>query len=271
MDLRSRSSSAFRFLAADLNDVHRLYAAAAGRDVDAIVHCGGISGPMLARDNPFLICETNIRGTAHVFELARQTSARRVVFCSSIAAYGPLSDPVVTEDGPLRPQTVYGASKVAGEAILRGYAEEHGVDGVALRIASVYGPGRRTQCFVRQLIEAALTRQVTHVAQSRRLRRQYVYVTDVVEAICRVVDAPRLPQRVYNIGSGSEHTLEEVATLVGQVVGPVDVTFDDSGDVRHHSCGRLDLAAAARDFEYRPAVPLEGGIANYAAWLRTRS
>ncbi len=200
------------FVEADLNDVHRLHAAARGRELTGIVHCGGVSGLMVARDNPFLICETNIRGTAHVFELARLVKAGRVVFCSSISAYGGTDlDALVTEDTPMRGLTTYGASKIAGEAILQAYAEEHGVDGVALRFTHVYGPGRETQCFVRQMIEDGLARRPSRLPHARRARRQYVYVSDVIDAICLALDADSLPRRSYNVGPGRQYTLAEVA------------------------------------------------------------
>ncbi len=138
--------------------------------------------------------------------------AGRVVFCSSISAYGGTDlDALVTEDTPMRGLTTYGASKIAGEAILQAYAEEHGVDGVALRFTHVYGPGRETQCFVRQMIEDGLARRPSRLPHARRARRQYVYVSDVIDAICLALDADSLPRRSYNVGPGRQYTLAEVA------------------------------------------------------------
>lgn len=188
--------ASFPFVEAELNDVHRLYAAVRGREPAGIVHCGGVSGLMVARDNPFLICETNIRGTSHVFELARLVKPRRVIFCSSISAYGHEEvDGVVTEDTPMRGRTVYGASKIAGEAILQSYAEEHGVDGIALRFTQVYGPGRQTQCFIHDMLEAALAHRLVSLPHARCSRRQYIYITDVVDAIVLALDLDTPPRR----------------------------------------------------------------------------
>jgi len=259
------------FVEADLNDVHRLHAAARGRELTGIVHCGGVSGLMVARDNPFLICETNIRGTAHVFELARLVNARRVIFCSSISAYGHQDvDGVVTEETPMRGRTTYGASKIAGEAILQAYAEEHGVDGIALRFTHVYGPGRETQCFVRAMIEDALARRASHLPHARRSRRQYVYVTDVVDAIVLALDAAAPPRRGYNVGPGRQHSLGEVADAVRSVLGPLDVEFDDACDPREYHCGTLDITAAGRDLGWHPKIDLSAGITAYAAFLAAR-
>jgi UDP-glucuronate 4-epimerase len=262
--------SAFPFVEADLHDVHRLYAAVHGRAPASIVHCGGVSGLMVARDNPFLICETNILGTAHVFELARLVKARRVIFCSSISAYGHQEvDAVVTEDTPMRGRTTYGASKIAGEAILQAYAEEHGVDGIALRFTHVYGPGRETQCFIREMIQDALARRASRLPHARRSRRQYVYVSDVVGAIALALEAEALPRRAYNVGPGRQHTLGEVADAVRSAMGALRVEFDDARDPPEYRCGTLDIAAAGRDLGWHPRVDLTAGIVAYAGFLRT--
>lgn len=264
--------SAFAFVEAELNDVHRLHAAVRGRELAGIVHCGGVSGLMVARDNPFLICETNIRGTAHVLELARLVRPRRVIFCSSISAYGHEEvDGVVTEDTPMRGRTTYGASKIAGEAILQAYAEEHGVDGLALRFTHVYGPGRETQCFIREMIEDALARRPSRLPHAGRSRRQYVHVTDVVDAIVLALDADAPPRRAYNIGPGRQHTLAEVADAVRNVMGPLPVEFDDANDPREYKCGTLDITAAGRDLGWRPKLDLPTGVTAYADFLRNRS
>jgi len=263
---------AFPFVEADLNDVHRLYAAVRGREPAGIVHCGGVSGLMVARDNPFLICETNIRGTAHVLELARLVGTRRVIFCSSISAYGHQGvDGVVTEDTPMVGRTTYGASKIAGEAILQAYAEEHGVDGIALRFAHVYGPGRETQCFIREMITDALARRASCLPHARRSRRQYVHVADIVDAIVLALDAETPPRRAYNVGPGRQHTLAEVADAVRGVMGTLEVAFDEDRDPREYRCGTLDITAAARDLGWRPKIDLPAGIAAYAQFLRATS
>jgi nucleoside-diphosphate-sugar epimerase len=261
----------FPFVEAELNDVHRLYAAVRGHEPAGIVHCGGVSGLMVARDNPFLICETNILGTAQVLELARNVKARRVIFCSSISAYGHQDvDGVVTEDSPMRGRTTYGASKIAGEAILQAYGEEHGIDGIALRFTHVYGPGRETQCFIRTMIEDALARRASHLPHAWRSRRQYVYVTDVVDAIVLALDVESPPHRAYNVGPGRQHSLGEVAEAVQSVMGPLDVQFDDAHDPLEYKCGTLDITAAGRDLGWHPKIELTAGIAAYAAFLRSR-
>src|SRR5688500_5873774 len=98
-------------IACDLTEVHRLHAR--GAKANAILHCGAISGPMVARDNPHLIVQSNIVGTANMLELARVKKMRRVVFLSSVSAFGstPAGVELVPEGVVLSPSSVYGASK----------------------------------------------------------------------------------------------------------------------------------------------------------------
>jgi nucleoside-diphosphate-sugar epimerase len=259
--------SAFPFVLADLNDVHRMYVAASMQPLDAIVHCGGISGAMLARDNPFLICETNIRSTFHVLEIARARGVRRVVFCSTITAYGNQPAKTLAEDVPLVATNVYGASKVACEAIMRAYAKEHGVECVALRISHVYGPRRETECFVRQIIQDWRGGRVTRLPQAATSRRQYVYIDDVVEALRLALDTPEIRQFAYNISAGEEHTLAQLGELAGRVLGPVRVEYDAANDPPEYQIGKLDITAARRDLGFQPRIRLEQGIKMYANWL----
>src|SRR3978361_1830524 len=120
--------------------------------VEAIVHCGAISGPMLARGRPLDIVRANIDATALLLDLAREHRMRRFVFCSSISVYGDVGPGRIDETTPLLPSSVYGASKAACEQLIHGFAAEYGLDGVSLRIGRVYGPYRRADCHLGTLI-----------------------------------------------------------------------------------------------------------------------
>lgn len=268
MDRRRPAVTPFGFVVADVNDVHRLYAATRSYRVAGIVHCGGISGFMVAKDDPFLVCETNVRGTYQILEAARALEARRVVFCSAIMVYGNQKAKTLKETARLMPLNVYAASKAASEQLVNAYAEQFGFDGVSLRISHVYGPGRETECFIRQMIEDKLGGRPTRLSQSRRSRRQYVYVDDVVEAIALAFGARRLKSRAYNITAGEEHSLADVARIADRVLGGIDVDFDDANDPPSYRVAKLDIAAARADLGYRPKIKLDAGIALYAQWLR---
>lgn len=257
-------------LACDLSEVHRLHELGSG--ADAIIHCGAISGPMVARDNPYLIVQSNIVGTANVLELARVKGMRRVVYCSSVSAFGntPAGLDLVPEDVVLKPTSVYGASKAAGEQLLEGYRQQHGVDSVSLRPGWVYGPGRTTDCAIRTMIEDAQAGRPTSFPFGRDFYRQYVHVQDVADAILLALDAKELPRRSYTINGGTYLTLGDVAAIVRKVLPSARIEMGPGGDPIDDVQARFDLSAAERDLGFRPRIGLEEGIRSYAGWLAAR-
>lgn len=257
-------------LACDLSEVHRLHEL--GSEAAAIIHCGAISGPMVARDNPYLIVQSNIVGTANILELARVKGMRRVVYCSSVSAFGntPAGLDLVPEDVVLKPTSVYGASKAAGEQLLEGYRQQHGVDSVSLRPGWVYGPGRTTDCAIRTMIEDAQAERPTSFPFGRDFYRQYVHVQDVADAILLALDAKELPRRSYTINGGTYLTLGDVAAIVRKVLPSARIEMGPGGDPIDDVQARFDLSAAERDLGFRPRIGLEEGIRSYAGWLSAR-
>lgn len=261
------SDLGFPIVQADINDTHRLYATMRKYAVASIIHCGAISGRVVEGDNPFMLLEINVRGTAQIFEAARHFKVERVVFCSSSAAYGNNVPDPLTEDAHLHPTTIYGASKACGEAILLGYAANYGIDGVALRIFNVYGPRRTTPCYVREMIVDALAGRETTIGHAKTSRRQYVYVDDVVDAIMLAWERRNLPHRAYNVAGDSSLSLEEVAERVASVVPGVRVRFAENGSAEQYRTRNVDLSLAKNELSYAPRVTLEDGIRRYMEWL----
>src|SRR5579872_3210951 len=145
-------SVSFEPVIGDFSNLHLLYKLLDERKIDTIVHAGGISGPMLARDDPFAICRANVIGTMNLLEAARVTGVERFVYCSSASAYGDTPPPPVSDDPPLRAVDIYSSSKGAGDLMLRAYRIQHNLDALSLRISNGYGPRRRTRCVVREMI-----------------------------------------------------------------------------------------------------------------------
>ncbi len=110
--------------------------------------------------------------------------------------------------------------------MLNAYAAERGVDGVALRVASCYGPGRTTDCFVRLLVENALAGRPTRVRDPQARDRQHIHVNDVTAGVLAALDIPVLQSRVYNIAPGAVASSAEVAEAVGQAIEGVKLEQD---------------------------------------------
>jgi UDP-glucose 4-epimerase len=257
----------------DLSDPHRWHEVIVRHGVRKVVHAGGVSGPMLLQDQPARICEINLASLVALLEAARIHRLERIVWFSSIVAYGERADRgAVAEETPLAPSNVYGATKAAGEALIRAFHAEHGVDAVAFRVAGCYGPGRTTACVIRTLIEDGLAGRVTRVRDMGDRTRQHVFVEDVVDAICTALDGPALPQRVYNVGPGAAQGLDEIAAGVAAAVPGVAVELHPDGlSWNTFGLGPLDITAARRDLGFRPRTGLAEGAAHTRAWVEERT
>jgi nucleoside-diphosphate-sugar epimerase len=194
----------------------------------------------------------------------------RLVALSSAGVYGAQKtlDPV-REEAPLNATDVYGASKIAAETILRAYRNDHGLPVIALRPSSVYGPGRATACFIRDMIEHARRGAPLALAPEGACRRQFVHVDDVVAAILGALYAPRLDHFAFNVSGGawlSEQAIvaQAAPALPGLQIAPTPAP----ARCLDGEMGPLDTARAEAAFGFSPRIPLAEGIAAYAAALR---
>jgi UDP-glucuronate 4-epimerase len=232
---------------------------------DLIIHAGGISGLMVEADNPSRIVAVNIAGTMPVIELALRSKPRRIVICSTVMTYGPDREPGASrvETEYPEPTSVYGASKVAVEALMHGFRGQYGIDPVMLRFSHVYGEGRTTQCFVRDMLAAAAEGRPCHIPQAKGSLRQYVYIDDVCHSIDLAIEAEAPRSRLFNVSAGEIHALEEVAAEVRRQVGGLEVSFDESHDLPSYRVGKLSIARAETDLGYKPEFSLAAGIRSY--------
>ena len=256
-----------RFEAADLTNQTAMAALLRSHAVDTVIHCGAISGPMVAADDPHLVAAVNVGGTLNLAEAARKAGVSRFLALSSTSVYGLQAtlNPV-TEDAPLNATDVYGASKIAMEAILRAYRYDLGVPTIVLRIASVYGPGRTTDCFIRDLIRSAAAGTAIRLFDEGGFRRQIIHIDDVARGIVQSISAKVWNDFAYNIGGGEWLTERELAALAARILPRLQVAAVPA-PVRciDGYMGPLDFSRASAG--YAPQTDISQGIAPYAAHL----
>ena len=251
----------------DVTNAHRLHELALLHGFTAIVHCAAYSGPMVGSDNPGAVIETNLGGTANLLEVARIHDIPRVVFCSSVSAVGPTSAPI-TEDVPLRPTSVYAATKAASEALIHAYRERYDLQAVSLRLSAVWGPERTTVCALGQMITDAVAGRETVFAQGADAPTQYLHVTDAARAVQAALTAERLPKPVYHVNGGEYLTMAEVADLVRAEIPTERITIGPGPDPMYDWQEPFLIDAARADLGFEPRVSLAAGIREFADRLR---
>ena len=232
-------------------------------ELDAIVHCAAVSGPMMFQGEPLKIIAANIDATALLLDLAREHKMKRFVFCSSISVYGNVGKATISEVTPFAPTSVYGATKAACEQLIQGFSAQYDLSGVSLRISRVYGPYRRANCHLNSIIRNSEKGIVTEVPCEPDFIYHYIYVDDVAEGILTTLEARELPHRVYNIGSGEAMTMpaivEAVTAANPQMRGRLVAGKDDVPDVQT----AFDISLIDKDLGWRPRFKVGQGVAAY--------
>jgi len=263
---QDRTTAAAGLQACDLTRQDEVERLLRDNPVDTIIHAGAVSGPMVMADRPLDIWQINVTGTAYLLQSALRGKVGRFVLCSSVDVYG--SDPVglIDEDAAFAPRSVYGASKVAAEAALAGYASQHGIDGVALRLAWIYGPGRRTPTTLERLIRAGLADEPIMLDGHAADLTHYVFIDDVVDGVLAAARAAgALPRRAYNIAADGSVAMGSVMETLKAVLPTLRATFRE--EPRSAAAAGYSLANTTRDLGYRPQVTLLEGLRRYVAAL----
>jgi len=188
----------FEYLAGDVTDLARLVHILRNGAITRVVHLAAILWQ--CEENPPLGLQVNVQGTINVLEAARITGVRRVAFTSAKAVYGqirgvhahPHYQPV-PEDAPKNPDSIYGATKLAAEHFGLHYARKFGVDFVALRLATLYGPGRLARhgavAMMSEMLERARNGLGMQITKGTEQGDDLLYTPDVASGIVRAVFA----------------------------------------------------------------------------------
>ncbi len=218
---------------ADVEDLAKLAGAVEGSDT--VIHLA--SNPDIARaaTEPAVDFDQGTVLTHHVVEAVRMNGGGRILYASGSGVYGDVGDLEAPEDyGPLLPVSTYGASKLAGEALIASYSFMFGLSGCAFRFGNVVGPHQTHG------VGFDFTRRLLHDPTHLRIlgdgmqSKSYVYVHDVIDAVLLAAVRAPLPFAVYNVATGDYPTVRDIATLAGEVLGiaPATTTWEFTGGDR---------------------------------------
>ncbi len=194
---------------------------AAMKDSDMVVHLAAL-WLLQCHDYPRSAFETNIRGTFNVLEACRDNNIERLVYSSSASVYGDALEIPMTENHPFNNKTFYGATKIAGEAMMTAFIERYGLSGAGLRYMNVYGPrqdykGTYIAVIMKMLdrIDAGLPPVIYGDGNQSY---DFIYVGDVARANVLALEASTSNQ-YYNIGKGTKTSIKELTRLLLDITG----------------------------------------------------
>ena len=240
--------------------------------VDVVFHQAAIPSVPRSIEEPDLTHDVNVNGTFNVFRAAQKSGVRRVVYAASSSAYGDQPDLPKKESMLPSLRSPYAIQKLVGEYYARIFWEVHGLETVSLRYFNVFGPRQDPSSPYSGVLSlfcaALLGRRAPTIFGDGEQSRDFTFVDDIVRLNLLAADAPRATGNVYNGGTGSRHTLNQVWELLQRLEG-IEITPaygpPRAGDVKH---SQADLTAARRDLAYEPRVSFEEGLRRTLQWYR---
>jgi nucleoside-diphosphate-sugar epimerase len=209
----------------------------------------------------------------NILEAAKEFGIKRVVYSSSASIYGQLKKPegsLVKEDDAVSiyPTYFYRASKTVSEWMGNFYKEKHGVDFVALRYSSVYGPGLYRSIPLE--LKKGILGQPSRPFLTRPLD-DLIYIDDVVDAVRRALFADKTLSRAYNIGLDKVYVNEDLVKAIRKAMPDLEFKIGQHPNaevVPHRVRNPLDISLAKRELDWAPKIYLEEGIARLVKWLQ---
>ncbi|MEO7793272.1 MAG: NAD-dependent epimerase/dehydratase family protein [Thermoanaerobaculia bacterium] len=237
----------------------------------ALVHLAAQVDARRSLEDPVFDAEVNILDTVRLFAAAVAAGVERIVFASSAAVYGDPEEIPTPEESPLAPLSPYGVAKLAGEGYLAFFARRHGLTGVALRFANVYGPRQESvgeAGVVAVFCQRLLAGEPVTIHGDGRQSRDFVYVEDVAAACLRALSGP---PGVYNVATGVETDVRTLHARLATALRPGAVPAHGPPIAGEPRRSALDPSRAERGLDFRARTGLADGLARTAGWFHDRS
>jgi UDP-glucuronate 4-epimerase len=257
----------FEFIQGDITDPTDLDELFNENKFDQIIHLAARAGVRPSLQQPALYQRVNVEGTVNLLEAARKAGMKKFILASSSSVYGVTDQSPFREDARLStPISPYAASKLACETLGHVYHYVHGMDVVALRFFTAYGPRQRPDLAIRKFASLILEGKPIPVYGDGSTARDYTYVDDIVDGVLACTNKS-FGFDIFNLGESETVALSRLIELLEAALGRkavIDRQPSQPGDVPR-TCA--DISKARQYLGYNPAVKIEKGIALFVDWL----
>jgi len=257
------------FVEGDICDRELAEATLRDHAIEVAVNFAAESHNSLAVVDPTRFFRTNVLGTQTLLEASRAAGLKRFHHVSTCEVYGDLAldtEEVFTEESPYRPRTPYNASKAGADHAVRAYSETFGLPVTITNCANNYGPFQFPEKVIPLFTTNALDDESLPMYASTQNKREWLHVLDHCEAIDLVLRAGR-PGETYNVGSGIEATIEEIADRVLELTGkPASLKTIVPDRPGHDRRYLLDASKISEELGWTPTRGFDNGLAETVAW-----
>ena len=281
-----KTFSNFQFEKIDIADRRSMAELFAAHRFLDVVHLAAQAGVRHSLIDPYAYLDANLSGFLNVLEGCRRAQCRHLLYASSSSVYGANTRvPFRASDNVDHPLSLYGATKKANELMAHAYAHLFALPATGLRFFTVYGPLGRPDMAMWLFTEAVMQGRPIKLFNNGRMRRDFTYIDDVVEAVVRLVRRPPAPNpawsgdapdpatslapwHIYNIGNSQPVEITEIVRLIEEAIGKPairELLPMQPGDVAQTYADATDLERAVG---FRPKTPIDEGVHRFVEWLR---
>ncbi|VTM98088.1 dTDP-glucose 4,6-dehydratase 2 [Raoultella planticola] len=279
-------SPLFSFHKIDLADREGMAELFVSEKFDRVIHLAAQAGVRYSLENPHAYADANLIGYLNILEGCRHNRVQHLLYASSSSVYGlNRKMPLSTDDSVDHPVSLYAATKKANELMAHTYSHLYGIPTTGLRFFTVYGPWGRPDMALFKFTRAMLEGKSIDVYNYGKMKRDFTYIDDIVEAIIRVQDVipqpdpewsvengspatSSAPYRVYNIGNSSPVELMDYITALEEALGMIaekNMMPIQPGDVLETSADTKPLYDLVG---FKPQTSVKDGVKNFVDWYR---
>ncbi|MBP6437004.1 MAG: NAD(P)-dependent oxidoreductase [Paludibacteraceae bacterium] len=226
-------------------------------NIDVIIHLANLSFVPASYSDPQNFYTTNYLSTLNMLELCRKNNARLIFFSSYV--YGQPQYQPIDEVHPIQAFNPYAQTKVICESLCEGYFRDFGVPITIFRPFNIYGIGQHPDFLIPTIIQQAMNGKIE--IKDDRPRRDYIHVSDIVEAVISAVEKPSSEKHIYNLGSGVSYSVKEIVTFVRSFFDN-DIDYICKNEYRPNEV--MDTVANINkikcELNWQPKVTIEKGI-----------
>lgn len=276
----------FTFFKTDLADREGMEQIFATEKFERVIHLAAQAGVRYSLENPHAYADANLIGYLNILEGCRHNKVQHLLYASSSSVYGlNRKMPFSTDDSVDHPVSLYAATKKANELMAHTYSHLYGIPTTGLRFFTVYGPWGRPDMALFKFTKAMLEGKSIDVYNYGKMKRDFTYIDDIVEAIIRVQDVipqpdaewtvengspatSSAPYRVYNIGNSSPVELMEYITALEEAMGmeaEKNMMPMQPGDVLETSADTKPLYDLVG---FKPETSVKHGVKNFVEWFK---
>jgi UDP-glucose 4-epimerase len=254
----------------DASDLHAMMKIVMQEAINVVFNLA-IVPLLVSLEKPKWSYKQNTNITLCLCELARRHAFDTLIHFSSSEVYGSCQYVPMDENHPLNPTTSYGASKASADLLVLSYINTFGIDASIIRPFNNYGSRQNDGSYAGVIpltIKRILSGEAPVIYGDGKQIRDYLHVSDTVDAAVKIYDCPESKGRVVNVGSGEETTISALVKLIAEHLNcdlPVVYQKSRPGDVRRHIA---DISLARKLIRFKPQTDLEKGLKSVVEWYQ---